>query len=169
MVELERMWNRRWRKKEKRRRGDRMEEKVPLREFHKTVKGLTRAQTSLIIQARSDHLPLNGRLHMIRKSDTDKCPRCTERRGGERAIENVQHVVYECKGHARLRQKLWKEVGKVNATIRELTANTEHAKALTDFLISTGRLGKKWEEREAAERLREEERGRVMETIEEEE
>ncbi|PPQ82122.1 hypothetical protein CVT24_012427 [Panaeolus cyanescens] len=166
--ELERMWNERWGRKEKRRRGDCMEEEVPLKEFHKAAKGLTRAQTSMIIQARSDHLPLNARLFMINKSNTSKCPRCTELRGGMRAEENVQHVVYECKGHRRIRRELWKAVGKINASIREMTANTEHAKALADFLIGTGRMGKKWEERDMQDKRREEEGQRALETIEEE-
>ncbi|PPR03263.1 hypothetical protein CVT24_012827 [Panaeolus cyanescens] len=142
--ELGKMWNERWRKKESRTRGDTMEDNVPMEEFHEAAKGLTRVQISLVIQARTDHLPLNARLYKIKKSETSKCPRCNDRRGGVRAEENVQHVVYECRAYRKRRRELWKEAGGANQSIRELTANADKAKALIRFLVDTGRLDKKW-------------------------
>ncbi|PPR06917.1 hypothetical protein CVT24_011000 [Panaeolus cyanescens] len=167
--ELMKMWNKRWRKAKKRREGGTMEENVLLDEFQKVAKELTRPQISLLIQARSDHLPLNARLYMIRKAETSKCPRCRTRRGGTRADEDVQHVVYECTAYTRSRRELWRKVGGENKSIREMTAEAEKAKALIVFLIGTGRLSRKWEAAMGEEgEAREEEEERGLHTIVEE-
>ena len=82
-----------WRKL---RRGQKMRQvdpALPSSRFPKLVAPLARRNTSLLIQLRTGHVPLNH-LHTIGHADTQRCPGCGA------AQETVLHFVLQCPKYA---------------------------------------------------------------------
>lgn len=50
----------------------------PFNKFRKISNTLSRSQSSLLIQLRTGHIPLNGYLHRINRSDVRRCASCWE-------------------------------------------------------------------------------------------
>lgn len=74
--------------------------------FRKRAYTLSRYHSSLIMQIRCSHIPLNGYLHKIGKKDTEICQQCNEEEDRAPALETVKHFIFKCPVHA----KLWTEL-----------------------------------------------------------
>ena len=66
--------------------------------FYKGIASFTRAQTSLITQLCTTHIPLNKYLYQIKKALSLLCPACM------RVEESIHHYLFECwvDEHARV-------------------------------------------------------------------
>ena len=71
--ELKTQWSRLWDASPWKAKIKQLGDKFPFSKHHKMLHTLTRKQSSLILQLKCAHFPLNVYLHRINKSDTDRC------------------------------------------------------------------------------------------------
>ena len=79
---------------------------LPSSRFPKLVAPLARRNTSLLIQLRTGHVPLNHHLHTIGPADTQRCPGCGA------AKETVLHFVLQCPKYALQRRVYFGPLGR---------------------------------------------------------
>jgi hypothetical protein len=96
MTQLKNEWNDRWQKSPRRQRFETINDTFPFNGYRKRQNKLSRAHTSILLQVRSGHLPLNHYLHRIKKSDTERCQACRLNPGDETPKETVKHFLYNC-------------------------------------------------------------------------
>ncbi|TFY62485.1 hypothetical protein EVJ58_g3830 [Rhodofomes roseus] len=112
----------------------RIDPDMPSRKFSKLVAPLPRRHASLLIQMRTGHAPLNHHLHRIRRSDTDRCPACHERR------ETVRHYLLECPEYKPQRDWLRREIGRRAGSLQHLLSKPDTIRPLFRFIHATGRF-----------------------------
>lgn len=112
----------------------------PFSSFLKDIHSLTRKQTSIILQIRCGHFPLNRYLHRINKSDTDKCQECAAQQDANPPIETVNHFIFVCPAHEMARDELANKIGAAHFQLSDLMINADRMKALVKFVNRTGRL-----------------------------
>ncbi|TFK58710.1 hypothetical protein BDN72DRAFT_745763, partial [Pluteus cervinus] len=71
--------------------------------------GLPKGDASIIIQLRTNHIPLNAYLFRFRKSITPLCVKCLAKR--IRVKETVNHFLFICPAWNTQRRELQKEIG----------------------------------------------------------
>ncbi|KAI0734947.1 hypothetical protein C8Q72DRAFT_769627, partial [Fomitopsis betulina] len=74
-------------------------------------------------------------LHRIQQANSPICQRCDSG-----AKETVYHYLLECRGHARARARLERDVGPVAKSIRSLLSAPALTKALFRYIHETGRF-----------------------------
>jgi hypothetical protein len=94
---------------------------MPSARYRETVEWLPRKHTSLLIQLRTGHAPLNKHLYTIKCADSPVCSAC------EDAFETVHHFLIACPAHEPYRRALAHKLGRES---RELTTLLSHPKAL---------------------------------------
>ena len=139
-AELKRSWLDIWDESPRKARFQEIDPDFPFTRFRKVSNQLNRAQANLLVQIRTGHIPLNYRLHKIRKSETDKCPNCIERRGGARARETLEHFLFECRAYRDERAELLTELQTYRPSLQTITNDPKKAKALLKYVARTGRL-----------------------------
>jgi ribonuclease HI len=132
--ELHQMWRNRWITSPRYTRMAQIDDKLPSKKFHKTLAGLTRAQSSLLIQLRTAHIPLNKHLHRIKRSPTPVCPACN------RADETVHHFLFDCRAHEHARSRLRHTLGRKSKSLTDLLGTPESMKTLMEYVARTERL-----------------------------
>jgi hypothetical protein len=125
------MWRNRWILSPRYTRMAQIDDKLPSGKFHKTTAGLTRAQTSLLVQLRTGHIPLNKHLHRIKRSPTPLCPAC------KRADETVHHFLFDCRAHEHARSRLRHSLGRKSKSLSDLLGRTESRKTLLEYVART--------------------------------
>src|SRR5882724_5058543 len=83
-------WKTQWRSSPLFGKLSRIDRSLPLCGFHKLMEGLSRAQTSILIQSRSGHIALIGYLHRITESDSPTCLSCKQ------DVKSVHHYLFDC-------------------------------------------------------------------------
>jgi zinc-binding in reverse transcriptase len=73
--------------------------------FQKITKELNRAQTSLLNQLHSSHIPTNSYLFRIHKADSPRCSSCGNMR------ETVFHLLHECPTYRAERHTAFASLG----------------------------------------------------------
>ena len=114
----------------------------PFNSFRKTLYLLTRNQSSLILQIRSGHFPLNKYLHRINKADTDKCLLCAENQNEAATPETINHYLFECQAHAVYREELIDKIGIQQFHLPNIMKDANRIKHLVTFINRTGRFKK---------------------------
>ena len=112
----------------------------PFKKFTQIQYKLSKAQSSLLIQLHSGHIPLNAHLHRLGCAETNKCPACDERRGGARAKETVIHYLFECTAYRHERLDMDRALGPHCRDLKAIMSNYDHIKALLHFVSQTRRL-----------------------------
>ena len=107
---------------------------MPSRQFMKLVKLLPKSQTSIYIQLRTHHIPLNQHLYRIGKSNTLECPNCP---GQE---ETVHHFMFVCPQYARERHIFANTLRHKATSISHILTEDEANRPLISYVNSTGRL-----------------------------
>ncbi|PPQ75777.1 hypothetical protein CVT25_013428, partial [Psilocybe cyanescens] len=139
-AELMQIWKSRWDSSPRAARFKQVDPEFTFAKFRKVSFCLNRAQSSLLVQVRTGHIPLNAHLHRINKSPSNKCPNCRERRGGERAVETVEHFIYECRAYRQLRREFYNRIKSNNPSMEQLTTSLKMAKPLLKFIAQTKRF-----------------------------
>lgn len=136
------MWEKQWKKSKRYTRSKSYVKKPQSRSFGKIVKKLRRNQTSLLIQLRSNHIPLNFYLHRIKRVDDADCPHCPGQ------IEDIRHYLFNCRYYARPRQNLREKLGRKAASMPYLFSKSDGVKGLLKYVHETKRfqhlLGPLW-------------------------
>jgi ribonuclease HI len=112
--------------------------KLPSRSYLELVTDLTRRQSSIIMQLRAGHLPLNSYLHWITKRDSPDCshPRCAGRH------ETVFHYLLECPAYDKERREILGKHGRKAGKISYLLGDPKCIKDTVKFIAATKRFGK---------------------------
>jgi ribonuclease HI/endonuclease/exonuclease/phosphatase family metal-dependent hydrolase len=97
--ELVKEWKRRWSKSRRHQRLSNIDSDIPSKKSTGKLTNFSKGLTSLVVQLRTGHVPLNSYLFRISKSDTDTCPSCQD------APETVHHYLFDCVSYGRERHK----------------------------------------------------------------
>jgi hypothetical protein len=139
-AELNRRWLTVWTNSPRKNRFSQIDPNFPFKKFRKKSYNLTRKQTSLIMQVRTGHIPLNFYLHRIGKTDTDRCAKCINNQHGASAKESVNHFIFDCPAYDEYRQELTAKIGRSHLNFPSIMSNTDHMKALVTFINRTRRF-----------------------------
>jgi ribonuclease HI len=127
-------WKERWNSSPRKTRTERYEKKMPTCKFLEKTNSLTRRQTSLLVQLRTGHLPLNQYLYRINRSDTPLCPTCKQER------ESVTHFLLDCPTYKRERYLMRLAVGPNSRNFQFLLGEKKGMEETLQFIGRTGRL-----------------------------
>jgi hypothetical protein len=94
-------WKSQWEDSTRSQRIGRIDQSLPSSKFRKIAQGLSRTETSILTQLRTNHSPLNAHLHRIKKIEHPFCRYCQ----GE-TIEDVNHFFFVCPAYAEARRNL---------------------------------------------------------------
>lgn len=101
---------------------------------------LTRKQSSIILQLRCGHFPLNNYLHRINKIDSNRCQACAEQLEGISPPETINHFIFDCPAYTVARNELLDKIGEENFFFPNIMADIIKMKALITFINRTGRF-----------------------------
>ena len=108
--------------------------------FCKRLYKLTRKQTSLIMQIRTGHIPLNFFLHRINKIDSDKCTNCNNGEEDVPRTETINYFLFDCSAYDDIRRDTIAIVGRNRFNLPSIMSNTDYMKALVTFINRSGRF-----------------------------
>jgi ribonuclease HI len=99
----------------------------------KILETLSKKQSSLLLQFRNGHVPLNYYLHRIRSQGSAKCPHCDKK-------ETITHFIYQC-SHYQSERQILRSMTKNNYLNRKYLFFTEAGiwNILT-YITQTGRF-----------------------------
>ena len=137
---LNRKWARIWSESPRKDRFSRIDPDFPFNKFRKRLFMLTRNQSSLIMQLRTGHFPLNFYLHRIGKTDSDKCTKCNEDPANVQVTETINHFLFDCQAYDIARQALTAKIGRNFLSLSKIMKSTDKMKALVTFINRTGRF-----------------------------
>jgi len=136
------MWLEQWQDSPRRTRMELVDKTFPFKEFERIRNGLTRAQSSLLLQIRSGHIPLNAHLFRLQCVDSDKCQACATRRGVIPTKETVAHFLFECPAYRYERHDLDRALGRHSSNLESILADDKRTRQLLRYVGRTGRLKK---------------------------
>jgi ribonuclease HI len=137
---LKEQWKAVWNTSLRRPRIAQFKEDFPFSAFLKRLSLLTRKQSSLILQIRSSHFPLNPYLHKINKIDSNTCQACYNEEDDFSPIESINHFIFDCTAHNAAREELIDQIGMIHFNLLDIMADTDRMKALTTFINRSGRF-----------------------------
>ena len=112
----------------------------PFKKFMKIQSELTRAQSSLLLQLRSGHIPLNTHLYRLKCVDTDQCQACNLEQEVTPAKETITHFLFNCPAYQNERHDLDKAIGRQCRDLEYILSNSKHVRELLKFIARTKRL-----------------------------
>ena len=125
-------WWKRWKRY---RRIKSIDPSLPSGKFIKATSGLSRKQTCILTQLRTDHVPLNAHLYRIKKAATPYCPYSPN------ITETTNHFLFFCHKYARQRHKIILAV-KRKAFSKDFILTTDEAaiRHTINYINDTGRF-----------------------------
>ena len=133
-------WAKNWDSSPRKPRLTQLGETFPFSAFIKRSYELTRKQSSLIMQIRCGHFPLNAYLHRINKIDSSRCMACEEDQDDIPQTETINHFIFDCTAHNEAREELIATIGRGRLHFPDIMADTNKMKALTTFINRSGRF-----------------------------
>lgn len=124
----------RWKASPRYARTRRIDPSLPSNKFLRLAGTLPKSRTSLLVQLRSGHIPLNRHLFRLGKVDTARCPTC----GTE--DETVLHYLLRCPTWRRARAPLRRAFSPSNLQMRTLLNDPDSLPILFDYVKATGRF-----------------------------
>lgn len=139
IIKLREEWAGGWNLSPRKARLERLDEDFPFDKHRKVSDQLTRVQSSLLFQIRSNHLPLNCYLHRIGKAPHKRCEQCWRRRRVE-VTETVIHFIFECPSYDYERHALDSKLGRSSRDLKTILSNPDNIRVLLKYIGSTKRL-----------------------------
>ena len=139
-AQLNRKWVNMWADSPRKNRFARIDPDFPFNNFRKKLFKLPRNQSSIIMQLRTGHFPLNFYLHRIGKIETDKCTKCMENPINAQITETINHFLFDCQAYHLARQALIAKIGRNNLSLSKIMKSTDRMKALVTFINRSGRF-----------------------------
>jgi ribonuclease HI len=139
-AKINRLWTKSWDNSPRKERFSRIDPDFPYNDFRKRLFSLTRKQASTIMQLRIGHFPLNYFLKRIGKSDTDRCDNCFAGPDHRQVAETINHFLFECQTYYEARHELTATIGRSRLSLKKISKNTDHMKALVTFINRTERF-----------------------------
>jgi ribonuclease HI len=139
LLRLREEWAISWSRSPRKVRMEKFDEDFPFEKHRKSLEHLTRIQSSLIFQLRSNHLPLNHYLHRIGKIPLKRCEQCWRRRRTE-ATETVIHFLFECPSYEYERHDLDKKLGRSSRDLKAIFSDPDKTRVLLTYIGRTRRF-----------------------------
>lgn len=139
MLKLKEEWNTSWILSPRKARLEKLDEDFPFEKHRKLLDNLTRVQSSLLFQIRSNHLPLNSYLHRIGKAPSERCAQCWRRYRNE-VTETVIHYLFECSSFDYERHDLDSALGSSSRDLKAILSDLDKIRALLRFIGRTKRF-----------------------------
>jgi ribonuclease HI len=139
-TKLKAMWSVIWNTSPRKPRIAQFGGSFPFSEFTKSLHLLTRKQSSDILQLRCGHIPLNGYLHRINRSDTDRCPACDIIDPGNSPRETINHYLFDCPAHEVAREEFTDKLDGNALHLSVIMTDTDRMKDLVTFINRTRRF-----------------------------
>ena len=139
-AQLNRRWMKVWAESPRKARFSTIDPNFPFNKFRKKLFKLSRQQSSLIMQLRTGHIPLNFYLKRIGKIDSDKCIKCAEDPDNPQATETIRHFLFECRTYDGARNVLIGDIGRGQLSISKIMKNVDSMKSLVTYINRTGRF-----------------------------
>jgi ribonuclease HI len=131
---LKTKWDNIWEDSDRSTRINEIDENFPFNGFRKRTYTLSRLQASLMTQIRCGHIPLNGYLSRINRSDTEYCQACLDGEDNLHRRETVKHFLFVCPSLGQERELLVAKIGRNHLNIRDIMLNTDYMSALATFI-----------------------------------
>jgi hypothetical protein len=113
-----------------------IDKSLPSNKFIKLTAKLSRNQTSMLLQLRTGHAPLNKHLHRIGSIESPTCPAC------EMEDETVHHFIATCPARDRMRRKTLSTLGRRARSMQTLLTDPKAVPHLLAYVKATGRFKK---------------------------
>ena len=137
---LKEKWAAEWATSPRKPRMAQFGDEFPFSTFLKRLYTLTRKQSSLLLQIRCGHFPLNAYLHRVNKSETERCHACADEWEGLPPRETINHYLFDCPAHNEARNELIDKIGIDNFHLPEIMSDTNRMKLLTTFINRSRRF-----------------------------
>ena len=116
------------------RRFAEIDKSLPSKKYDTLIAGLSRRHANLLLQLRTNHVPLQTYLAQIGKALSPTCPTCGE------ATETVAHYLLACPTYSLHRAVHFRPLGHSGRTLSTLLNTEDALKSLFAFINATGRL-----------------------------
>ena len=133
-------WSDSWNTSPRKPRLDQFGGTFPFGAFLKKLNSLTRKQSSIILQLRCGHFPLNAYLHKISKVESSRCQACAEHQEDDPPPESINHFLFDSPAHHDAREDLVNKIGRHRFHLSDIMSDTDRMKALVTYINRTGRL-----------------------------
>lgn len=102
-----------------------------VKQYYMMIVKIPRKHGSILMQLRTEHIPLAHDLHHINKPDSPTCPCC------HRHNETVTHYLLHCPAHQNARDTLWATIGQDVRNIIKLLSQKNLFLTLFTFIASS--------------------------------
>ena len=123
-----------WKKSKRYKRIKAINPSFPSLKFIKATKEVNCKQISILTQICTGHIPLNGHLHQINKSNTPYCTHCPN------ITEDVLHLLFHCNKYTTQRQRLILAVERKAFNTQHILSNPAAICHTLNYINSTGRF-----------------------------
>jgi hypothetical protein len=127
-------WKAEWTRSKRHRKMQRLDDTMPSNKFLRLISDLDRNQSSILLQLRTGHIPLNEHLFRIKKAISPNCPHCTD------TPETVLHFLVKCPHYRHERQILRQKLKNKADSIKYLLSEKDALEPLLKYIHSTARL-----------------------------
>ena len=139
-AKLKTKWAEMWNASPRKTRLAQFGEVFPFNAFIDRLNMLTRKQSSIILQMRCGHFPLNTYLHKINRAESNRCLACDVDQEGLSPPETLNHYIFECEAYTEARNELIEEIGLDQFHFPNIMSDINRMKALTTFVNRSGRF-----------------------------
>jgi ribonuclease HI len=126
-------WHRLWKSSPRWTRLQQIDKSTPFRQTHRCVNTLSRRNSSLIVQFRTQKVALNSFLHKIGQHDNGLCETC-------HTPEDVNHFFFFCSRFTHQRELLKSSLGRHSNSLHYLLSSPKGIKHALTFIHNTRRF-----------------------------
>src|SRR5258706_3831080 len=123
-----------WKKSKRYKQIKFIDSSFPSSKYIQATSGLNRRQTSVLTQLRTGHIPLNGHLFHINKTESPHCNHCPN------MVEDVAHLLFHCNKYAIQRHRLVMATKRKAFNSNHILTNPTAIRHMINFVNSTGRF-----------------------------
>jgi ribonuclease HI len=132
-------WKQEWGRSKRHKQVAKYSDKLPSPAYLKLTSTLTRSQTSLLTQLRTNHAPLNYHLHRIKATPSPTCPNCGTGTGTA-PVETIRHFLIQCPHYKQLRLEMIGKLGRGAFVVPYLLSDKKAIPHLLKYIHNTKRL-----------------------------
>ncbi|CDO75099.1 hypothetical protein BN946_scf185010.g24 [Trametes cinnabarina] len=133
-ADLEQRAAQRWRTSYRGTRMAEVDSSMPSKEFDALLEGIPRRHANLLVQFRTNHVPLQSYLHRFGRAPDATCPTCLQE------LETVVHYLFACPTYSLHRAIHFRTLGFSGRTLRTLLNSRDALRPLFAYINATGRL-----------------------------
>jgi len=127
-------YSRKFKKLSRFRKIESIDPSTPSNKFRKMTATLSRRQKSILIQLRTEHIPLQAYLHRIGKVESPTCQQCNEE------AETVSHYIRRCHAYKGQRRELMTSTGERHDISSDILGRKETVRQVLKYIADTKRF-----------------------------